>query len=141
MLTFQLLSLLTSFIFFLYFSIHIKRLSKKTGQSLNRHLWKAMGMSLVLFIAQMTLYMMSESLLGYGQTSNLTGIMGLMGFGVSFYVIYKRIFPFIKKGGYRDDSTVGHHLHFQFIMFYIILFIVVFTMESILLTVLIYSLF
>ncbi len=141
MLTFQLFSLLTSIIFFLFFTFHLKRLPKVTGQRLNRHLWKAMGMSLLLFIAQMTLYMMSESLFGFGETSNLTGIFGLFGFGFGIYFAYKRIFPFIKKGGYRDDSTIGHHLHFQFIMFYLILFIVAVTMESILLTVLLYSLF
>ncbi|RJX26656.1 MAG: hypothetical protein C4537_02070 [Acholeplasma sp.] len=141
MLTFQLLSLLSTAIFFIFFFYHLKQLPKLNGQKLNRHLGLAMGVSLLLFIADMTLYMMSESLFGYGQTSNVSGIFGLLGFGFSFFIIYKWIYPFIKKGGYRDDSSVGHHLHFQFIMFYLILFIVIMTTQSILSSIFIYSLF
>ena len=141
MLTFQLFSLLSTAIFFIFFFYHLKQLPKTKGQKFNRHLGLAMGFSLILFIAEMTLYMMSESLFGYGETSNISGIFGLFGFGFSFYIIYKWIYPFIKKGGYRDDSSVGHHLHFQFIMFYLILFMIIMTIQSILLSILIYSLF
>lgn len=141
MLTFQLLSLSSVVVFFVYFINHLKKLPQKTGQKLNRHLGLTMIVSLILFILDMTLYMMSESLFGFGQTSNMTGIVGLMGFGFSFYIIYRWIYPFIKKGGYRNDSIVGHHLHFQFVMFYLILFMVIVTMQSILLSILIYSLF
>lgn len=141
MFTFQLLSLLSVIFFIAFFYVHLKRLPLKQGQKLNRHLVLSMVVSLALFIMDMSLYMMSESLFGWGQTSNLTSIFGLLGFGSSFYIIFRWIYPFIKKGGYRNDSAVGHHLHFQFIMFYLVLFMVIVTMQSIVLSVLIYSLF